>query len=154
MFCLKVYMHTRCMPGACRGQRRVLDPLELQLQTAVRPHVSVGNWAWAFCKSSKSSSYLAPVCFLVTKVKSDLTNTSQFFFSFFPLARVWQYLGAFFVKKQERKRCYWHLLGRGQKCDSNFAVNGTVPFNKELPGDGEMAHVKYLLHTHEFSSLT
>lgn len=24
------------------------------------------------------------------------------------------------------------LLGRGQKCDSNFAVNRTVPFNKEL----------------------
>lgn len=53
---------------------------------------------------------------------------------------------------KQKKRCYWHLLGRGQNCGSNFAVNGTVPFNKEPSGDGEMVHVKYLLRKHEFSS--
>lgn len=39
--CLYVVHHG--MPGAHRGQKRVLDPLELELQTVVKHHVGTGN---------------------------------------------------------------------------------------------------------------
>lgn len=34
-----VYKHTTYMPGACEGQKRVLDSLELELWMAVNQHV-------------------------------------------------------------------------------------------------------------------
>ena len=42
MFCLCVCIHS-CVPGACRGQKRALDPLELELGVAVRHYVGTGN---------------------------------------------------------------------------------------------------------------
>lgn len=44
MLCLHVFLCTMCVPCAHRGQRRMLDPLELGLQTFVRFHVYIGNW--------------------------------------------------------------------------------------------------------------
>jgi hypothetical protein len=37
--CKKICLHIMYMAGACGGQRTVLDPLKLELQTAVTPHV-------------------------------------------------------------------------------------------------------------------
>ena len=31
-FCLHASLYTKCMPGACRGQKRGTDALELELQ--------------------------------------------------------------------------------------------------------------------------
>lgn len=36
--CINVHLYTRWVVGACRGQRRALDHLELELQTVVSPH--------------------------------------------------------------------------------------------------------------------
>ena len=36
-------MCTMCMPGAFGGQKRALDPLELELQMAVSHHPGVRN---------------------------------------------------------------------------------------------------------------
>jgi hypothetical protein len=36
-------MYTTCVPGTHGGQNRVLDPLELKLQTVVNLHVGAGN---------------------------------------------------------------------------------------------------------------
>ena len=35
VFSLDVCMCTMCMPGACRSQKRALDPLGLELQTVI-----------------------------------------------------------------------------------------------------------------------
>lgn len=40
MLCLHVYMYT---PGAHRGQRRVLEPLELWLEMLVSSHIGAVN---------------------------------------------------------------------------------------------------------------
>lgn len=42
MFCLRVYPCTTCVPGVHEAQERVLDPLELALQTAVSCRGSAG----------------------------------------------------------------------------------------------------------------
>lgn len=53
------YLHgcvcTTCFPSAHSGQKRVLDPLELELRMAVSHHVGSGNWTWVLCKSIKCS---------------------------------------------------------------------------------------------------
>lgn len=46
------------MPGAFRGQKRVSDPLRLELQMVVSCHMDSGNWAWVLCKSSQCSKLL------------------------------------------------------------------------------------------------
>lgn len=65
-----MYVCTRCIPdvgGAYRGRKRVLDPLELELQTG---KVSCGCWESsqvALCQSSQCSGLLPcrqPPCFL------------------------------------------------------------------------------------------
>jgi hypothetical protein len=45
VFCLHVCLHTICVPGAHRGQKRDLDlgSLELELQIAGHHHVGTGN---------------------------------------------------------------------------------------------------------------
>ena len=50
--CLHVCLDTTCMPGSCQGQKRVLGPLELELQIVT----GAGNLTQAFCKSSKCSN--------------------------------------------------------------------------------------------------
>lgn len=41
-----------CMPDACGGQMRTLDPLGLELQTAVRHHVGAINQTSVLGKGS------------------------------------------------------------------------------------------------------
>ena len=46
------------MPGACRGQKKASDPMQLKLQTAVSCHTGAGSRTQALCKSSKYSNLL------------------------------------------------------------------------------------------------
>ena len=52
---LHVCLCTVYMPGACRGQKRASDPLELELQIVVSSQGEAGNWPWVLCKSNKCS---------------------------------------------------------------------------------------------------
>lgn len=36
---MHVCIHTKCITGACEGQKKVLEPLELQLQVFLNLHV-------------------------------------------------------------------------------------------------------------------
>lgn len=38
-----MYICSLCLYSAHRGQKKVLDPLELELQTNVSHHVNIGN---------------------------------------------------------------------------------------------------------------
>lgn len=49
-------MCAMCVPGACRGQKRVSDPLELELQMVVSHNAGAGNRPWNFWYSSQSHS--------------------------------------------------------------------------------------------------
>ena len=48
-----------CVPHVCPvsrgGQKRALDPQELELQMVVSHHVGVGEQTWVLCKSNKCS---------------------------------------------------------------------------------------------------
>lgn len=46
MFCLLVHMCTTHIPGACRGQKRSSDSLELELWVVVNQHVGTESWVW------------------------------------------------------------------------------------------------------------
>lgn len=67
---LHVWMCTTCMPGACRGHRRVVGPLGLELWTWSSHHVDAGNWIWVIrysledsgCKSSITQAMLSGSC--------------------------------------------------------------------------------------------
>ena len=48
-------MHSVCVPVACRGQKRALDPSELELQVVVSCHVGAGNGTQVLCKSNGCS---------------------------------------------------------------------------------------------------
>lgn len=50
--CLSVCLCTVLVPGAQEGQKRVSDPLELDLQKVVNHHVSAGKQTWVLWKSS------------------------------------------------------------------------------------------------------
>jgi hypothetical protein len=50
-----------CMTGAHEGQKRVLDPLEQNLQIVVSHHVTAGNWTCVLCKSNKCSYPLSHI---------------------------------------------------------------------------------------------
>ena len=43
VFCLRVCLCTMYVLGALRGQRRMVDPLELELQMVMSLQVNVGN---------------------------------------------------------------------------------------------------------------
>lgn len=45
MFFLSVYLCTMCMPDTHRGQKRVSNPLELELWMVVNHHVGAGSQA-------------------------------------------------------------------------------------------------------------
>lgn len=53
VFCQHVCMCTTYMPGTCRGQKRALDFLELELWMVEICQVGPGNWTWDLWKSSK-----------------------------------------------------------------------------------------------------
>lgn len=44
-----------CTPHACRGQKRVLDLLELEFQMVMNCHVGAGKQRQVFCDSNKCS---------------------------------------------------------------------------------------------------
>lgn len=50
-FYLHLCMFTTCVLGACGGQERVSDALELQLQTVLTHHVGTANCTLVVCKS-------------------------------------------------------------------------------------------------------
>ena len=77
VFFLCIHLCTMCMPGACRGQKRVLDHLELELQRVVNHHVDAGNQTQFLCKSNKCSSLL-----------SHLNRSLMFSFSITNIGRV------------------------------------------------------------------
>ena len=41
MISLHVYMYTKCVPSALRGQKRASDPLELELRITIIHHLGV-----------------------------------------------------------------------------------------------------------------
>lgn len=43
-----IYVCTTCVPDACRGHKRALSFLELELQKAVNPHAGAGNQTQVF----------------------------------------------------------------------------------------------------------
>ena len=47
---LPTCMYAMCVPGACRGQKKALDLLELELRMVVSHHVGAGNEILVFCK--------------------------------------------------------------------------------------------------------
>ena len=51
-------MFTTCVLGACGGQERVSNALELQLQTVLIHHVGIQNQTKVLCKSNKWSTEL------------------------------------------------------------------------------------------------
>ena len=44
-----------CIPSACGGQKKALDPLELELQMVVSCHADSGDEMWILFKNSKYS---------------------------------------------------------------------------------------------------
>lgn len=55
MFCFFVYMCTTCIPCAYRGQKRALESLNLELQTAMSCHAGTRNPTWILCENSQCS---------------------------------------------------------------------------------------------------
>lgn len=51
-------VYTTCTSGACRGQKRASDPLELKLRMVVSHQVGAGNRTQVLCKSNKCSKLL------------------------------------------------------------------------------------------------
>lgn len=51
-----IYVSISPTCSAPRGQKKVLDPLELELQVVVGCQVNTGNWTWVFGKSSHAST--------------------------------------------------------------------------------------------------
>jgi hypothetical protein len=51
MLGMSVYLCTACIPDDWGGQKRALDPQELELQTAMNCHLGAGNQVWVFWES-------------------------------------------------------------------------------------------------------
>lgn len=56
--CLHLCMCTMCMLGTCRGQKRPLDPLDLELWMLLSHHVETGNRTWSSAETAESSLQL------------------------------------------------------------------------------------------------
>jgi hypothetical protein len=53
--CMYVCAHCACVSGVQRGQKRVPDPWELELQLSKGCPMGAGNRTWVLYKSSKCS---------------------------------------------------------------------------------------------------
>lgn len=62
--CIYESLHLFLVP---RGQKRVLDSLELELKMVMSYHEDAGNWMWILCKSSLGSYPLSHLYTLTTK---------------------------------------------------------------------------------------
>jgi hypothetical protein len=69
--CIHASMCTIYVPGTLKGQKRVLDVLELKLSVALSCHVSTGKQNWGLCKSSQWSSWLSHFSSLCCIVQSN-----------------------------------------------------------------------------------
>ena len=64
-----MYVYTMCMPGAHTGQKRVSDPLELELQMSMSHHAGAENQICIHCRDRYQVRFtraisLAPELFL------------------------------------------------------------------------------------------
>lgn len=77
---LHVCMCTTYMPGACGGQKRVLDPLKIELQMFVSSCVSSGKQTSGFCKNNKcfNSGNSPDPGFFLFKVRNVFGGSSKF----------------------------------------------------------------------------
>lgn len=55
VFCLHIGLYTTCVPDACRGQKMVFYPLEMELQTSVRPGTGARIWTHILWKTNQYS---------------------------------------------------------------------------------------------------
>lgn len=60
IFCLHAHICTTCVPSAGGSQKRVSDLLEMEFQTILNCHVSVGNSTWVSWKSSLNLRAIPP----------------------------------------------------------------------------------------------
>lgn len=51
VFCLNIHICTMCISDAQEWQKRVLDPLQQEIQTVVSHHVGARNETQALCNS-------------------------------------------------------------------------------------------------------
>lgn len=54
MFGLQVCLCTMCKPDACGGQKKAMDPLELEVQAVVSYHMDVPAWDWHSALTDRS----------------------------------------------------------------------------------------------------
>ena len=106
MFHLHGYAYTAHIPGVCRGWKRVLDPLQLELQMVVSCHVGAENQTWVLWKSSTITTHHTRPCFsfLILERPTYITHLCCFC---------------------ELEDCWWHLIpGAGEKVSgSSFTMN-------------------------------
>lgn len=56
---VSMYVGSPCVSGVCGGQKKVSDPLGLELLMVVLHHESARNWICTLCKSSQCSKPLS-----------------------------------------------------------------------------------------------
>lgn len=79
---LPACMHTTWMHHAHRAQKKVLDPLELELWVLVSHYVGAGNRVQVLCKSNKSSKPMTCLCWSITVPFSLLFFIKIFFMQY------------------------------------------------------------------------
>lgn len=52
-----ICMCTMKIPKTYGGHKRTLDPLELELQAPVSPHIDVRNWTWFFARAENTLNF-------------------------------------------------------------------------------------------------
>lgn len=69
-----MFVYHICLSGTFGDQKKLSDPLKLELQTVVSRHVCVGNGIWALWKSSSCSSLLSHLSRLSLIIYLDLNS--------------------------------------------------------------------------------
>lgn len=133
IFILCVWIHvctcTTRVPGALRGQKRAVDPLQLKLQRPVSCHVGTRNHSYVLWKSSQCSCQLSHVSGPFVALKLVCT-------SLFPV-RPEKSTGSQFpaMPGESMGLCSWPHQGRALVPDlfSVQLVNSICPDYKEFP---------------------
>lgn len=76
VFCLYVCPCAMCILGACRGQKKVSDPLELELLMVVSCHAR--DFLWVLCKNDKNCWTIFPIQAFIFKNDSWSLTSSIF----------------------------------------------------------------------------
>ena len=66
-----------CMLGACRGQKRTSDPLELDLGNVVSTHVGAGNQIQVLCTEASALDLWISRIFLWSEKKTKYVEMPQ-----------------------------------------------------------------------------